>query len=466
MILSTLFLPTVLFGAVFVSLAGAPRTFGQVVSKPRAATATVRPTIATALPVTRDTTTGTTTAATDPVGFTSLSLPANSDSRVSIPFTRPAVFSGAIGSVSSNTITVASSPNWTANQYVYASSTQSNTYYAIIGPMLTTISGTVTVTSGSTAVTATAGFAKIVAGDELIVNGLAYNVASVSSDTSLTLSRAFTGMTASGQTASYDHSPKEGSYYTVTANGTNSLTVNLNGDSLSTVVAGTTVTLIPYWTLGTAFPASDAGTSYIASSGATTFTRQTQILLPDMTTAGFDLAASAIYYYYNGAWRLSGGDPTVSANDTTLPLTNYFTVRNAGTATTFTPTGGVYMNRIAAPLDTQPSTAQDNASALPRPVSTSLNDLGLITSGAFKASSGATSFTRADSLLAYDNTQTGTDKSASAIYYFYNNAWRLSGGDPTVDVGSTTLPYGTGFIIRKAPAANGATSFWQNTRTY
>ncbi len=84
-----------------------------------------------------------TTATTDPVGYTALTLPASSDSLISIPFTRPAVFVGAIGSISSNVITTASSPAWTASQYKYASGTQSNTYYAIVGPKMATVSGTV-----------------------------------------------------------------------------------------------------------------------------------------------------------------------------------------------------------------------------------------------------------------------------------------------------------------------------------
>ncbi len=456
------FSSAVLLGAVSVSLTGVSRSPGQTTAKPKVST---RPVTAT-LPVTSDTGNSATSAATDPVGFTSLSLPANSDSRVSIPLTRPAVFSGAISAVSGNTLTVASSAAFTSNQFAYAQGTQPNTYYAIIGPLINTVSGTVSVTNGSNAITATAGLSGLTAGDEIIVNGLAYNVASVTNDTNAVLSRAYTGTTGTGLTATYDHSPKEGSYYTVTANGANTLTVNLNGDSLSTVAVGTSVTLIPYWTLGTAFPVSDSGVSYVASSGTTSFTRKTQILLPDMTSAGIDLAASAIYYNYNGGWRVSGSDGSASYDDTILPPSSYFTVRNSTVATTFTPAGGVYMNRITAPLDTQSSSAQDNAVALPRPIAVSLNDLGLITSGAFKSSNGTTSFSRTDSLLAYDNTQAGTDKSPSAIYFYYNNGWRLSGTDGTADYGATTLPLGTGFTIRKAPATSGATSFWQNTRTY
>ena len=463
--LPTLFSSAVLFGAVSVSLTGTPRSFGQVISKQKVTTTTVRPTVGTTLPVTQDTTAGTTTAATDPVGFTSLSLPANSDSVISIPFTRPAVFSGAISSAAGNTITVASSPNWTANQYVYTQGTQSNTYYAIVGPMLTTVSGTVSVTNGSTAVTATAGLSGIATGDELIVNGLAYNVASVTSDTALTLSRAFTGTTATGQTATYDHSPKEGSYYTVTANSTNSLMVNLNGDSLSAVAAGTTVTLIPYWTLGTAFPTSDAGTSYIASTGTGILARQTQLLLPNLTSAGINLASTGTYYNY-GSWRLGGSDGSASYDNIILPPSTYFTVRNSSTATTFTPTGGVYMNRVSTPLDTQSSSGQDNAVSLPRPVAITLNDLGLISSSAFAVSTGTGILQRRDTLLTYDNTLTGVNKSSSATYYYYNGGWRLAGTDGSADYGSTLISYGVGFTIRKAPTTNAATAFWQNTRTY
>ena len=460
----TLFSSAVLMGAVSISLAGAPGSFGQAAAKPRVTT--IRP-VTSVLPITSDTGSTTTSAATDPVGFTTASLPANSDSLISIPFTRPAVFSGAIGSVAGNTITVASSPNWTSNQYVYAQGTQANTYYAIIGPLLTTVSGTVTATNGSTAITATAGLSGIAVGDELIVNGLAYNVASVISDTALTLSRAFTGTTGSGLTATYDHSPKEGSYYTVTANGTNSLTVSLNGDSISAVAVGTSVTLIPYWTLGTAFPASDAGTSYVASTSTGFRSYQTQILLPDTTSTGINLAPRTAYINYNGNWILEGTDGSTSYSDTVLPPTSTFTVRNASTATTFTPTGGVYMNRVVAVLDTQTSSGQDNSVSLPRPVALSLNDLGLITSGAFTVSSNPSFRSITDTLLVYDNTATGLNKAPTASYFYYNGGWRLVGTDGTTDYGATvTIPYGTGFIVRKVVTASGTTSFDQNTRTY
>ena len=406
------------------------------------------------------------TATTDPVGYAQTVCQASTDTILSIPFTRPAAFVGAIGSISNNVITVASTPGWTASQYKYAQGTQPNTYYAIIGPKFTTIAGTVNATNGSTNINASAGLAGIVAGDEIVINSLAYNVASVTSDTALVLSRAYTGVSYSDQAATYDHSPKEGSYYTVTDNGTNTLTVSLNGDSLATVAAGATVSLIPYWTLGTAFPAANAGTSYIVSTGTALRNYQTQILLPDLSSAGINLPSPVSYFNYNGAWRLGGSDGTAVYDDTILPPTNYFTMRNAVTATTFTPIGGVCMNRLTTVLDTQTSAAQDNAVSVPRPVATALNDLGLITSGAFIASTGTALRSITDSLLVYDNTIAGINKSSSTAYFYYNGAWRLVGSDGTADYGTTTVPYGVGFTIRKAPVTNGLTSFWQSTRNY
>ena len=70
---------------------------------------------------------------TAPVGFTSTSLRGESDSAISLPFVRTSAFVGSVQSTSGDTITVSGSP-WTANQFVYAAGSQSNRYYALIGP--------------------------------------------------------------------------------------------------------------------------------------------------------------------------------------------------------------------------------------------------------------------------------------------------------------------------------------------
>lgn len=70
-----------------------------------------------------------TTAASDPVGFVTVNVPANSDAVISVPLNRAAVFKGVIQSISGSTITVAgTSPAWTGNQFVQALPSQVNTY--------------------------------------------------------------------------------------------------------------------------------------------------------------------------------------------------------------------------------------------------------------------------------------------------------------------------------------------------
>src|SRR5436189_4087030 len=76
------------------------------------------------------------TVTTDPVGFTTTTLLGNSDTFVSIPFTRPPEFIGGIASASGSTITLVGNP-LSQSQFLYGGA-QHNHYYALIGP----ISGT------------------------------------------------------------------------------------------------------------------------------------------------------------------------------------------------------------------------------------------------------------------------------------------------------------------------------------
>jgi uncharacterized protein (TIGR02597 family) len=332
------------------------------------------------------------TATTDPVGYNNIALLANSDTYVSIPFHRTAAFVGQVASVSGNVITVAGTPGWNASQFVYASGSQANTYYAFIR-------------SGS----------------------------------------------------------KEGNYYTVTANSANTLTLDLAGDTLSGLAANDSLSVIPYWTLGTLFPASDAGTSFTASPSVASI--RTSILTPDLQTAGINLAATKIYFFYNSAWRQSGQSLAVSKNDDILIPDTYFIVRNGATAGTFTHTGSVVMKKTVVPLLTQASGKQDNAIALTRPVPVSLNDSGLISSSAFTPSSSPA--LRKDELLVFDNTVVAKNKAASAIYYYYNNGWRKVGQSASADFGATIV-FGpdTGVQIRKAASGTGQASNWTHTPAY
>jgi uncharacterized protein (TIGR02597 family) len=260
--------------------------------------------------------------------------------------------------------------------------------------------------------------------------------------------------------------PQDGMFFTVTANGANTLTLNLNGASLSSVPATSSVSVIPYWTFGTVFPPSTSGTAFIASSSPLAL--QTQVLVPNYSGIGTNLSTAATYYFYNGAWRLFGDSVTNSHNDDVLIPDGYVTVRNASTATTVTTLGSVLTGNFIVPLATETSGQQDNAVSVCRPINTSLNNLGLITSGAFTPSSSPLALQ--DQLLLVSNSTVGINKSASATYFYYvgtsGTGWRLFGDALTTDHGNDVIPAGQGFTIRKVATNNGATVLWQNPTTY
>jgi uncharacterized protein (TIGR02597 family) len=333
------------------------------------------------------------TAASDPVGFTTTSLLGSSDTLISIPFTRPPAFTGAIQSVAGSTITVAGTPGWTAGStFVYAAGSQPNHYYALLG-------------GGGTS------------------------------------------------------NPKEGRFYPVTNNGTNTLTVTTTAaNDLTGVTANTQVTIIPYWTVATAFPPTDANISFTPTSSVPTY--KTQIRIPDDSAATISYS---IVYYFDAAtskWRIeSVGDP--DRGDDVLSPDSFFAVRNENGAPTLplTALGSVLMKKFSAPLMTSASGPYENAVTMLRPIDVPLNATGL-------KPSPDSSFIANDQLLVFDNTQAAINKTPAATY-FYNTAvgnsggWRLT-GDGANDHGSDIIAAGSAMIVRKAQTGGGATTFWTN----
>ncbi|MCE0523092.1 MAG: TIGR02597 family protein [Methylacidiphilales bacterium] len=354
----------------------------------------------------------TTTVNTAPDGFFELGaydsggnylgLLANSDTLISIPFTRLPAFVGTVQSVSGNIVTVTGSPNWTANQFVYAAGTQTNTYYAQLGP-----------NSGTPA------------------------------------------------------DPKDGCCYQVTANGTGTVTLYLNGDSLTSVPANSQITIFPAWTLNTLFPASNANVSFTPTTSRL-FT--TEVAIPDYTTAGINLSPSKLYYFVsvgsNIGWRLVGDANTTDHGNDPLVPDGYITVRNQNGAPTLplVVSGCVPTSKLTVPLTTLSAGPQDNAVAIIRPVDSTLNTSGLnTTDGSFVATTGRNF---ADELCLYSNSQVALNKSPSSIYYYYNNGWRLVGDSPATDHGTDTISAGSALTIRKAATSSGQTVFWTNTPSY
>src|SRR4029434_1217665 len=138
----------------------------------------------------------------------------------------------------------------------------------------------------------------------------------------------------------------------------------------------------------------------------------------------------------------------------------YFIVRHHSAGDTMlTLQGSVLTSQWEFSLAANPSTKQDNPVSLPRPVPLSLTQSGLFESGAFNAS--PTPGNRIDELFTFDNTLTGIDRTASAIYYYWSGAWRRVGAG-SADVGSDLVfGPGVGVIIRKGIGPS--PGFWINS---
>ena len=181
--------------------------------------------------------------------------------------------------------------------------------------------------------------------------------------------------------------------------------------------------------------------------------------MPDTNSAGVNLSAAKIYFYNSGIWKQVADGANVH-NDEVLQPNSHFVVRhNVATNTTFTTMGLAVTAKLRISLQTQSTTLQDNYIGLVRPAPMSLNESGLINSSAFQAS--PLPGTRTDELLVFDNSAVARNKSASGVYYYWNNAWRQVGAGST-DVGANQiLQPGTGFIIRKY--TNNVSPVWLNS---
>ena len=326
---------------------------------------------------------------TPAAGFISLSLLGNSDTFISMPFVRAAVSSATIISFADNVVTVAQANGqpWTTNQFVYASGSQSNTYYARFA------SGT--------------------------LNGMIFPVVS---------------------------------------NETNTLTLNLNGNSLSNVVANDLIYVEPFWTLNSVFP-NGTGVNVSPTSG----NRNTELLMPDLTTAGINLSAPKIYFFHAGIWKQVGQNAIDHGDDIIEPNTPFTVRHNVSTNTTLLAAGNAIAANVAIPLNIPPdaSSKQDNYIGLMRPVTLTLDDSQLVSSGAFAPS--PVPGNRTDELLIFDNTITAKNKSSSSVYYYWNSAWRRVGAGSTVVGSAPIFTPGTGIILRKG--TNSAAT-WINTPNY
>ena len=318
-------------------------------------------------------------------GINRITLPGLSDTILSTPFARPDAAAGLALSFTGNVITFQGSPGWTANQFV-AGGAVTDSFYLLVG-------------SG----------------------------------------------------------PKEGTAFTITANDAASVTVNLDGDTLTGLAAGNKLSIVPYWTLATLFPGG-AGVHVSASPG----NRQTEVLFPNFSATGINASAGRIFYFWNGNWREVGQGSAIRDDEIVYP-DSYFTVRhNIATATEFVSSGQVVPGKLVNWLGVNATGKRDNYVGLQRPIVTTLAASGLVSSGAFSASPSPGN--RTDELLVFDNAVARQNKAASAIYYYWSGAWRKVGAGTTSFDNTPVFTPGAGFIIRKNTAATAPT--WINSANY
>ena len=349
---------------------------------------------------------------TDPVGFTTTSLPANSDTLINPPFTRPSEYVGAITSAAGSTISVSGSP-WTMNQFVYVAGVQTKHYYALIGPA----SGAnpkeghiYAVVSNTT--------------NSLVVDTSQDNLIGIPANSQLLVIPNWTPATifpASDANVSFTPTTSTASYKTQV--------------------------LIPNY--------SAAGTN---QGYATTYFFSNNV---DGTVN-------------NVGWRVVGDNLTSHDDDPLVP-DGYFAVRNqnGAPALTLTALGGVLTKKLAVALNTQSSgQQQDNSVSMVRPIDVTLNNTGLTPNDGSFVGTNASSITNVetakirDQLLVFTNSNVGLNKPPTAIYYYaIPGGWRTT-KDPLYDHGSDVIPAGSALIVRKAPTKNGQSVYWTNSPTY
>lgn len=242
---------------------------------------------------------------------------------------------------------------------------------------------------------------------------------------------------------------KEGMIARVTANGANTVTIQLDaGDDLSGVKTeaidgvglGDHIDIMPYWTPSSLIPSTAAG--------------GTQILGFVGAVAGVNLSSAQIYVHAGGGvWE----DGITSDDATHAPLRfgSGFVLRNtSGSALPVSMVGSVPMTKYRRQLSTlAANTPQDITFGYASPVPETLDNVGL------------GSAPDGDQILGFNNAATGFNKAATQLLIRDGGVWTDQiTGDP---VGATfQLQPGFGYIYRKGGTASPSTTVWTDLPTY
>lgn len=335
---------------------------------------------------------------TEPVGFVSVTAPANSDTPISMPLARAAALQTTVASVAGNVVTLNS--GLTTSQFVYAAGTQNDYFY---------ISVKSTVAPGSG------------------VSGKWFQVL------------ANSGHATNG---------------TITVDG-GATTVQAQG-----LATGDTIEVIPFWSLNTLLPLGGGITATADIDSPQDLVLQlpqtvagTNLGAEKSAIYSTDVANLGVAGWYDANTL----DPVGAAP--LLPDT-YLIVRNKGDAQTLTVTGSVPMSqKVSSIVRLANGVKQDNFVVNPYPVPLSLPGTNLFESGAFEATTNID--IPKDILLVYNGTETGFNSQPSKAYIYSTDLGNLGTAgwydantlDGPFGVNDKLIPAGSGMIVRKASGA-------------
>lgn len=266
-----------------------------------------------------------------------------------------------------------------------------------------------------------------------------------------------------------------GLYYKVTANGTNSLTLDTEGDSLLThalpgapaaaLLAGDGVKLRPYWRVKDVFEVAGAP---VIEARTVTFTAKDDIFIPNYTSVGVNKSASVTIYYHAGnGWRAVGQSTTDYA-DFLLKPNECIIVRRRNVANLdLTNTGWVLMNKgITFIPGGNGSVGNDTYISINRPAPVKLDDSGLRIADQSKSIivDSISTFNRQDELFAWDP-GTGLNRAPTKTYFYLaGQGWRQVGNASTTIGQTVLLNPGEAYVVRKKAANAGRD--WVNDANY
>lgn len=309
--------------------------------------------------------------ASDPAGVIKLPLLGSSDNFTSLPFARPGGTRCIVSSVSGNVITADGTTGWTANQFVYVSGTQSNTYYARftsgalegrIYPITGNTANSITLSLGSddlsslapndsiaiepywTLNTAFPGGAGIIASPlpgnrytELLIPDTSSAGANLSAAKIYFYNSGIWKQFADGSNVHNDDVLQPNSHFIVRHNVATNTTFTVMGLVVTadlSVALRTQSSIVQDNYIGLMRPAPvSLNTSGLISSGAfqsspVPGSRTDELLVFDNTAVARNKSASAVYYYWSTAWRQVGAGTNDVGTNLVSPGTG-FIIRKA-----------------------------------------------------------------------------------------------------------------------------------------